>query len=61
MVCRNMIGHYKAKTKWQNLKFYGVFKVAITKKKFSCEKKNGKIEHGQTNVANQKKVHIDQS
>jgi hypothetical protein len=56
-----MIGHYKAKTKWQNLKFYGVFKVAITKKKFSCEKKNGKIEHGQTNVANQKKVHIDQS
>ncbi len=39
MVCRNMIGHYKAKTKWQNVKFYGVFKVAIKKKNYHVKKK----------------------
>jgi len=60
MVCRNMIGHYKAKTKWKNLKFNGFSKLPLIEKVFTW-KKNRKIEHGQTNVANQKKVHIDQS
>ncbi len=39
MVCRNMIGHYKAKIKWQNLMFNGVFKVAINRKSFHIKEK----------------------
>jgi hypothetical protein len=34
-----MIGHYKTKTKWQNIKFNGVFKVAINRKKYHMKEK----------------------
>jgi hypothetical protein len=43
MVCKNMIGHYKTKTKWQNIKFNGVFKVVINRKKNSNERKMEKL------------------
>ncbi len=39
MVCKNMIGHYKTKTKSQNIKFNGVFKVAINRKKIRMKEK----------------------
>jgi hypothetical protein len=35
MVCRNMIGHYKAKTKWKNLKFNGFSKLPLIEKVFT--------------------------
>jgi hypothetical protein len=38
----------------------GFSKLPLIEKNITW-KKNGKIEHGQTNVANQEKVHIDQS